>query len=278
MRRISMAMALVLFVAGMSLAESNALYHYRVQFNPYAFNYHNNGLVPGGITYSPYAFSSRNSGLVFEGVRYDPYAFNYHGTGLVLDYYWYPIPYAMYSPVCASDQAYERSRPCDKREMSSRSPSYYHSRDTAALTPVDAPVVAAQEQDAISIIRQQLRERGLSDVGVNRILRIEGKLVSADFTVGSQNLLIKYWDPTQVESANGKVDQQSGSTSAAASMMIERYKTDWESFAGKYQQDGGAIYVVAASGRTDIVAALNACDKLAPGDAKPNPQPMYARQ
>jgi hypothetical protein len=282
MRRISIGIALLLLVPSISQAYYNgASQHYRVQFNPYAFNYHNNGLVPGGITYSPYAFSPRNSGLVFEGVRYTPYAFNYHSTGLVLDYYWYPIPYAAYSPSCSSDRVYpkyDRAQPCDKRDMSSRSPSSYHSRDTVAPAPANAPVIAAERQDTISIIRQYLRDRGLSDVSVNRILRVEGKLVSADFTVGGRNLLIKYWGPKQVESPDAKADQERSSTGSVASKMIEKYKKDWESFAGKYQQDGGEVYVVAASGRTDIIAALDACDKLSPGDARPGPQPVYARQ
>jgi hypothetical protein len=286
MRRISIAMTLALLVPSLAQADYNAPLRYRVQYNPYAFGYHSNGLVPGGIKYTPYAFKAGSSGLVFEGVRYIPYAFTYKSTGLVLDYYWYPIPYAVYSPSCAPDQVYpmyNRVQPCDRRDSRTvnkgyRSRSYYQSRDTATATEGDDAVASAERQDTITVIRQYLRERGISDVGINRILRVDDKLVSADFTVGGRNLLIKYWDPTQTEPKETQADSKRASTSSVGAKMIEKYKKDWEAFAGKYQQDGGEIYVIAASGRTDIVAALDACTKLGPGDAKPAPRTMYAKQ
>jgi hypothetical protein len=286
MRRISIAMTLALFVPSLTQADSVAPLVFRVRYNPYAFGYHNNGLVPGGITYSPYAFKASSSGLVFEGVRYIPYALTYKSTGLVLDYYWYPIPYAMYSPSCAPDQVYPKDnhvQPCARRdsrtrEMSYRSQSCFESRDTATSTEAGRPVASAERQDTITVIRQYLRERGISDVGVNRILRVDGKLVSADFTVGGRNLLIKYWDPAQTESRETKADSERTSTSSVGAKMIEKYKKDWEAFAGKYQQDGGEIYVVATAGRTDIIAALDACTKLGPGDARPGPRATYAKQ
>lgn len=281
MRRISIAMTLALLVPSITQADYNAPLRHRVQYNPYAFGYHSNGLVPGGIKYTPYAFKAGSSGLVFEGVRYTPYAFTYKSTGLVLDYYWYPIPYAVYSPSCSPDQIHPvyGAQPCNRRDSRTvRSPSYYQSRDTTAAGEADRSVASAKREDTIAVIRQYLRERGISDVGINRILRVDDKLVSADFTVGGRNLLIKYWDPTQTESKDAKADCERTSTIALGAKMIEKYKKDWEAFAGKYQQNGGEIYVVAASGRTDIVAALNACTKLGPADAKPAPQTMYARQ
>jgi len=161
--------------------------------------------------------------------------------------------------------------------MRFRTRPYSGRRDILVSAPTGRPAAPVAKEDTLTVIRQHLRERGLSDVGINRILRINNKLVSADFTVG-QNLLIKYWDPTQVESANAKADAAQRSTDSLDSKMIEKYKKDWEAYAGKYQQEGGEIYVVAASSRTDIVAALNACNKLGPNEAKPSPQMMYAKQ
>lgn len=274
MRRISIGMMLLLFVQGIAQADYPVPLRHRVQYSPYAFGYHSNGLVPGGIAYSPYAFGVSNSGLVFEGVRYTPYAFNYKNSGLVLDYYSCPIPYAVYASPCPPDRVYPPCAgvPSGRRpsDMGSRSRYYQHSRDTAPPAPANPPVASAGREDPIAVIRQHLREQGLSDIGVNRILRIDNKLVSADFTVGGRNLLIKYWDPTQVESLDAKV--------TSGQKLAEKYKRDWEAFAGKYQQDGGEIHVVAASGRTEIVAALNACNGLSPVGATPAPQAVYAKE
>jgi hypothetical protein len=252
---------------------------YRVRFSPYAFNYHNNGLVPGGIKYSSHAFDPGSSGLVFEGVRYIPYAFNNKSTGLVLDYYYYPIPYIVSSPLCSSNRVYGRYAgvPPDGAHDASHRPRFYdHNRDTVA--PATANGTAASTEDAMAIIRQYLRERRLSDVGINRILRISDKLVSADFTIGGRNLLIKYWDPAQLQSPATKADPQRSSTSPIESRSIEKYTKDWEIFAGKYQQEGGEIYVVAASSRAEIIAALDACEKLRPGDTEPGQPLRYVKQ
>jgi hypothetical protein len=288
MRRISIGMMLLFLVPSITQAyHYGSSLRYRVQFSPYAFGYHSNGLVPGGLAYTPYAFSPGRSGLVFEDVRYIPYAFNYKNPGLVLDYYWYPIPYAVYS-ASPSEEAYPRQnqdqvRPSNRREdqpkdMRFRSRPYRYPSDQLVSAPAGRPAAAVAKEDTLTIIRQYLRERGLLDVGVNRILRINNQLVSADFTVGGQNLLIKYWDPTQLELANAKADSARRSTDSLDSKMIEKYKKDWESFAGRYQQEGGEIYVVTASSRTDIVVALNTCNKLGPSEAKPSPQVMYAKR
>jgi hypothetical protein len=275
MRRISIGMMLLVLMPGITQADRFVPLHCRVQYNPYAFGYHSNGLVPGGIVYSPYAFRPGNPGLVFEGVRYDPYAFNGKGPGLVLDYYWYPIPYAEYNVTCSPDAAYAMYR--GAASGASGGPTYMgncqwygqYSRATVSPAPTPRPVASADKEDPLFVIRQHLRGQGFTDVGINRTLRVENKLISADFTVGGRNLLIKYWDPTQVGQ---------DAKAAPGQKAIEKYRKDWEAFASKYQQDGGEIYVVAASGRTDIVAALNACKSLNPGGAKPGEQVMVAKQ
>ncbi|RPJ37134.1 MAG: hypothetical protein EHM35_06930 [Planctomycetaceae bacterium] len=278
MRRISLGVILLFLVTSIAQADYVAPLYQRVRYSPYAFGYHTNGLVPGGITYSPYAFKPGSAGLVFEGVRYIPYAFTYKSSGLVLDYYYYPIPYAVGSPPCSYDQAYANygSVQPGGHKGSHRSRPYDYSQDTAAPMGTSGP--AAPAEDALTIIRQYLRERRLSDIGINRILRVGNKLVSADFTVGGRNLLIKYWDPTQVQSPDANTGLEQVSKASSESKMTERYKKDWEAFAGRYQQDGGEIYVVAASGRAEIIASLDACEKLRATDPEPSPPPRYVKQ
>ena len=272
MRRISIAMTLAVLMPGITQADRFVPLSCRVQYNPYAFGYHSNGLVPGGIAYTPYAFGPGNRGLVFEGVRYIPYAFNYRNSGLVLDYYSYPIPFAVCNVTCSADQACavrQSSAPC------SSGPKYIgnygqYSRVVVPSTQAHRPVASVDKDDPLFVIRQHLREQGFTNVGVNRTLRVDNKLISADFIVGGRNPLIKYWAPAQDGTQDGKA--------AAGQKAIEKYKKDWEAFASKYQQDGGEIYVVAVSGRTEIVAALNACKSLNPDSTQPGEQVMVAKQ
>jgi hypothetical protein len=274
MRRISLGVILLFLAADITQADYNYLpLRYRVQYNPYAFGYHNNGLVPGGIRYNPYAFKPGASGLAFEGVRYTPYALTYGSTGLVLDYYYYPIPCAIAGP-CSYDRVCSGY---DSGHKKGQRPGHCDNRGTTVPAPNGA-AASARTEDPVAVIRQYLRERGLSNVGIDRIVRVGNELVSVDFTVGGRNLLIKYWNPARLKSAEAGTGRQSDIKSSIESMKIEKYTKEWEAFAGKYQQQGGEIYVVAASGRADIVAALDACEKLRSGDAEPDPSPKYAKQ
>ena len=281
MRRISLGVILLLFVPSITQADYVVPLSYRVHYDPYSFGYHSNGLVPGGIHYNPYAFKPNTSGLVFEGVRYIPYAFTYKSTGLVLDYYYYPIPYVIGGPPCPSMQAYPGYGgvpPYGTRPANPPAPSYDQNGGTEPPTQVDESAASAQRDDAMVVIRQYLRERRLSDVVINRILRIDNKLVSADFAIRGRNLLIKYWDPTQIQSPDANAAPQPSPANSRGTRALEKYRTDWQTFAGKYQQEGGEIYVVAASGRTDIIAALDACEKLKSTDIEPSAEPRYVKQ
>ena len=281
MRRISIGISLLILMPAITRASYNGSLEYRVQFSPYAFSYHSTGLVPGGFRYNPYAFGRSSSGLVFKGVRYNPYAFNYANTGLILDnYYWLPIP--CYVP-CPQQQAY---RECDNVPSSYKSntppagrniqPSYNYSMSRTVqqgtANVVSAPAAnpaQARKEDALNVIRQYLRDRGLSNVSINRILRVDNKVVSVDFLLQDRNLLIKYWDPRQVESLDAKADTRQ--------RMMEKYRKDWDSFAEKYEQGGGRIYTVEASDREGIMLALKSCGDLNPGNAAPGAQTLYAR-
>jgi hypothetical protein len=247
----------------------------RVQFSPYAFNYHNNGLIQGGFKYNPYAFSRSTSGLVFRGVRYNPYAFNYANTGLILDYYyWWPFPWPQ-QPVYAGSinvsASYSGNTPAPN---SNALPSYSFSvsravqQGTASVTlPPAAKPKQTRHDNPLIVIKQHLRDRGFSNVSTNRILRIDGKLVSADFLLQDQNLLIKYWDLRQTESLDSLKQK-----------MLEKYKKDWQSFAEQYEQGGGKIYSVEAFDREGITLVLESCGDLKPGNGTASTQTLYAKQ
>jgi len=273
MKRISLW--LVLLALTPDVTEAYYYYYvparYRIHYSPYALRYGSSGLVPGGLDYSVYAFDYSHTGLVYEGTRYTPYALQYGSTGLITDYYAYPYPMPYGYPCTVIN-------------------NYYGCRPARRPPPGKAPGTSPQYEtpnssstDGMNAIRQYLRAKGFNGVSVNRILRIDNALVSVDFTLRDQNLLIKYWDPKQVERLSG-TDAKS-CASAAQQKVYAKYKQDWDRFAQQYRQSGGEIYNVDASDQETIVAALQACPRLegvpnaegCGGGPQTGTAPMYAK-
>jgi len=282
MRRVSIGISLLMLMPAITQADYDVPLDYRVQFSPYAFSYHSTGLVPGGFRYNPYAFNRSTSGLVFKGVRYNPYAFNYANTGLILDYYyWWPAPYCV---PCPQRQTYGDSGNAPASRNGSTSPPGWNVRPSYSYSitrtvpegeanGVSAPAPKPEQtgrDDPLMIIKQHLRDRGFSNMSINRILRVDGKLVSADFLLQEQNLLIKYWDLRQIESPDAKADLKQ--------RMVEKYRKDWATYAEQYKLGGGTIYTVEVSDREEIKLVLESCRDLAPRNGTASAQTLYARE
>ena len=120
----------------------------------------------------------------------------------------------------------------------------------------------------MDIIRQHLRGRGFASVSIDRILRVDNQLVSVDVLVKDRNLLIKYWNLEELE--------RLGTKEPFKQKVYAKYKQDWERFAEQYRQTGGEIYTVSASEPQTIVAALESCTKLGPGNGLQTPV-LYAK-
>jgi hypothetical protein len=270
MRRASIGILLLMLLPAITQAWYDIPLECRVHFSPYAFSYHSNGLVPGGFKYNPYAFSRSTTGIVFKGFRYNPYAFNYTDTGLILDYYyWWPFPWPQ--AVAYSSGNTPGSYNGNVQPGSSAPPSYSFS----VTVPERAPARPAQPEqnrhdDPLIVIKQHLRDRGFTNVSINRILRVDGKLLSADFLLQDQNLLIKYWDLRQIEALDAKADLKQ--------KMVEKYRKDWEAYAEQYKQSGGKIYTIEVSDREEIKLVLDSCSELTPGNGTASAQTLYARQ
>jgi len=128
---------------------------------------------------------------------------------------------------------------------------------------------ALRGPDPLDLIRQHLRTKGFAAPCIDRILRVDNQLVSVNFLVKDRNLLIKYWNPQELERVNTKEGYKQKACAT--------YKEDWESYAQRYKQTGGEIYTINASEPEAIVAALDACTKLSPGLGTPVQQTMYAK-
>ena len=170
MKRIFICAAILAFLPGITNAYYGC-YGYGVRYSPYAFSYHNSGLIPAGFEYTPYAFSYHNSGLVYGYGIYD------YGGGYV------------YSAPEVHHRAAIRGTP--------RPASAFRGRAQATACPPRRP-------DGMAVIRQHLHAKGLTRLDINRILRVGDDLISVDLLVKDRNLLIKYWNPQGIEQLSTK--------------------------------------------------------------------------
>lgn len=252
MKRISIWLFLLALTPGFAAADYFYVPpRYRVHYSPYALQYEGTGLIPGGLDYSLHAVSYDSSGLVFEGVRYTPYALSYRNSGLIYAYSpYYAYPYAGYP-------AYPGVATCANRNVRRRSSTASYAARKPSRTRRTTRFAAAttgttrNEPDGVQIIRQRLRAKGFEQVDINHILSIDGTVISADFRIRDQNLLIKYWNPEQIEQLNEK--------SELKQRIYRDYRQDWLRFAEAQQQSGLTIYTVEESEAQTIVAALDSC-------------------
>lgn len=252
MKRISPWLVLLALTPGIADATYYVPPRYRVHYSPYSFSYRSSGLVQGGLEYSAQAFSYRNSGLVSEGKRYTPYLLRYGSTGLVVDYYGYSTPSRYSDLVCGS-------RPV---HVPARLP-----RVCAASNPEGQTV--PREPDGIETIRQYLRANGHTVVNMNQVLRIGNTLVSVEFFLKDQNLIIKYWNPDAIESLSAK--------GSSAQRAYEKYVQNWTQVAAQHKHNGGQICNVQASDAQTIVTALDSCPGLNTNPKETSEPVLYAK-
>jgi len=263
MKRTSLIIALLVLVPAASQARHSQ--RYRIRYHPYAFNYHNSGLIPGGIKYSPYALKPGSSGLVYEGTRYSPYAFNYHNSGLVVDYYWWQAPICPPCEIrssCGGSPNPSVVCATSSRAMARRAPARRHAISSEKLREIRAT-------DGMQVVRRYLRDRGLGDVEINHRLSVKNRTASVAFILREQGLIIKYSNPEIVESLEAE-PQSKGKA-------LERYQQRWEAFAKTFQDKGGAVFCVDTADQNQIVAALDSCDALSPSGEAPRRTTLYAK-
>ena len=257
MKRTSLILALLVLVPAASQARNSQ--RYRIRYSPYAFSYHNSGLIPGGIKYSPYAFTPSRSGLVYEGTRYTPYAFSYHNPGLVVDYYWWQAPVCPPGGV-ARDCVTARS--ASRRSVARRAAAPRHAISSAKLREI-------RETDGMHVIRQYLKDHGLADAQINYRLGVKNQTASVAFILREKGLLIRYCNPEIMESmATGSEPQRK---------TLERHEKRWEGLAKTFEKHGGSVYCVNTADKKQMIAALDNCDALVADGEALRPTRLYAK-
>lgn len=257
MKRTSLIIALLVLVPAASQARHSE--RYRIRYSPYAFSYHNSGLIPGSVKYSPYAFTPSSSGLVYEGTRYTPYAFTYRNPGLVVDYYWWQ---ASVCPPCGAPPCQSRVYTSNQRPVARRAAPRRHAISAAKLRQI-------RETDGMHVIRQALKDRGFENVEVNYRVGFQNRTASVVFILRKQGLVIRYSNPEVMASMDAE--------SPARQVAVKRLEERWQTLAKTFQSNGGASYCVNTADKDQMVAALDHCAELVPEQAAPGPTTLYAR-
>ena len=266
MKRTSIfAIALSLALAGMT--KGNGYYRgYRPDVR-WSFVAHR--LVPNDLVYNSYAHSYDNIGLVPYWVYYSPYAHGInHPSGLVNAYacsinsvYYYPARWNVYgSPLvggydgsCADDDPSGKGvDPAQAREnylakVKARREQLHQLAQTRKQQRL------ANRSDGKEAIVGYLKENGI-DFRMNRLLSMEGKVLSADFTLADGRTVISFWDPAQIQALS-----QEGQSKM---LVYQKYVNSWKDFCAKYQAEGGRIFQIVSTDREDVLAKLTHSDVL----------------
>ncbi len=265
MKRISVS-AIVLLLAITNITAGHA--HYRgSSYRRLRWSIHAHGLVPNYLYYNPYAHGYGRTGLAPYWVRYNPYA---HGiknpSGLVNDYA-YSTGSIYY---CPEKVIYRSSCSRDAHRNRATADCGYKGADTKQ-TRADylAKIKTRREQlDQLAQARKQKRALNRStgketivaylngnniDFRMNRLLSIEGKVLSADFILGDGDTVISYWDPATIQALSGQDEHRM--------FLYQNYLNSWKDFCMEYQQAGGEIFQIVSSDREEILAQLTLRDE-----------------
>jgi len=239
--------------------------HNRVHWSPYVF-----GLVSRSVRYSPYAFNYHHSGLVPYWFRYSPYAFSYkHPSGLISER-WYG--YGRYYLPRVSYYKHSGLADCNARHSShafghNPSNSFEMKKSYEEKLRARKATIKKLKQDRrkINMTGQRNREETISrylknkniDFKTNRFLKIDNKTVSVDFLLKDKNLLIKYWNPEEIQSLAQQPEYKRN--------FYEKYKERSSNFCEEYKRTGGNVYQIEAANEKEILAKLMLCHELNDG-------------
>lgn len=242
MKRISTFVVLLVLLCGVS--QGRHTQRYQVHYNPYAFNYHSNGLVGGGMRYSMHAFNYGNSGLIQE-----------YQTGGARSYN--PCYIVCNAPAAQSSS----SGRC--------SPARVHSAPARRFAISAEKLRRIEEKDGLNIIRQYLAEQGLKDVRLKHHLSIENQTVGTVLVVADSDLVITYRNTEAIISLAKETGYKK--------LAVERFERQMADASATTLAAGGQVYAIDASGKDQVLVAMQDCAELNPDTQAPAPATMYAK-
>jgi hypothetical protein len=215
---------------------------YNLRYSPYA-----SGLIPYGVRYSPYAFSHGHSGLICD---YSVHGFNYAPYVVVSSTGCGPGVVGRKAVQCCRTVSHGCSGPAGnmrsirESKLRARKERLERLREAADQTKV------MRESDGKEIIYSYLKSKNLN-FRMNRLLKIESKTLSAEFLLQDKSLIIKYWNPDEIE-------QQAGYREG----ICEKYQEKWRNLSQEFVANGGKIYEINGANKEEILSKLDLCSQL----------------
>ncbi|OHB60012.1 MAG: hypothetical protein A2167_03785 [Planctomycetes bacterium RBG_13_46_10] len=245
-----------------SSTNTSGLISGELEYSAYAYSFKNpSGLVPYYYRYSPYAFTHRNpSGLIPHYYRYSPYAYSTQNpSGLVSEYYTYryiPRYYYHGSYNCESSNKYESPNRSNNTGCYYGQTAYIGERTTRTSDYIKK-MSALREKDGMQIIYNYLRNNNINNFEMDRLFKVDNKTVSVTFIFRDKNIIIKYWNPEEIQSLQQQTDYKK--------TYYEQYKQQWTDFCRKHEENGVKIYQIESADKEEILSKLSLYQELAEG-------------
>ena len=267
MKRISI-LSIVMLVTVCSVAHGR--YYCSIQYRT-RWSLYKHGLISGDFYYSPYAYQYGNDGLVPGNVRYSMYAFDTEHSGLVYDPWcrmdthlrplYYDVDrnskdvnrttrYSSGSSDCECTSSFNAAKVSYQEKMEIRKASIrklVESRNQSA---------AERREDGDMIISRYLKNKNI-DYRLDNYLRIDGRTVSVNFLLKDKNIIIKYWDPGQIDLLESKAEYKQ--------LNYVQYLQEWNNFWSIYRQAGGKVCQIISADGNEIISELERSGELIGG-------------
>jgi hypothetical protein len=251
MKRISSSIAtFIIFLSCASVAYGYAPNTCNIQWSPYLF-----GLTTGNITYSPYAFGVGANGMIYGDLVYNPYASGINHDGLVSDSLFYnPYAFGIGRNGLVSDCAF-RVPPrsyltiCNTYSTASRSGATVQTKICYDQGERTSP---RQQRDYFTSNGHTTISAYLKNKGINfrtdRILRINGRIISVNYLLEDRNILIKYWNTEEILALQQQPQR--------AQAFYDSYLEEWKQYIGEFRSGGGQILQILADNNQNVTSKL----------------------
>ncbi len=271
MKRISI-LTIVLLMVMTSVTEARR-YGYRHGSNRQRVRWsiHTQSLISGDVYYSPHAFRFGHTGLVPYWVRYSPYAFSFkHPSGLVNDFASYTRS-VNYNPRDYSNKGTGRAgcdSGCYANGCGNNASNLDYNRESyqqklASRKARSRQLREAREQreqirqeDGSRIVATYLKSRNV-DFKKHNYLRIDSQTVSVSFLLEDKNIIVKYWNPEEIELLADKSEHKRNT--------YTKYLQQWKDFCADYTSKGGKVCQIVSADQKDICSMLMQCQELTDG-------------
>ena len=114
-----------------------------------------------------------------------------------------------------------------------------------------------REKDGMQIIYNYLKSNNINDFEMDRLFKVNNKTVSVTFIFRDKNIIIKYWNPEEIQSLLQQPDYKK--------TYYEQYKQQWVESCQKHEENGGKVYQIESVDKEEILSKLSLYQELTEG-------------